>query len=1054
MNNRTVARLLIRIPTAFAVSLVVFFGAGPARANPSVAASGPGTGGVPALVNFDDLSPGTAVYNQYPGVTFIYGDAGNHPIKVVQPAAGTISPANALQSQIICEICGSNLYLDFAVPQSQVRLSTGLAPGLPTNYTYAMELAGYQGSFESPGALVATSFTPCLGNGATAVNTPLEVDDPTGTIGYVRVSQVLCSDHSPGYDGQPLLIDNLGYDQPLSPPPGDHTPPVVTITSPTDGSTIDGSVPGETALTLTATINEDALYSLTAQVNGHSPVVMSYGRNGPGVYSATVYLDPSAGLVDGSNTVVVKATDFDVPQNTGTATTNFVFHTPPPPPPVTADIWPAGVTVTQSIDTGPRPLASNDYNALSADDGYDVNISNDYLVQGKSTVVRVFGAASGVAAPVPKVPAVAFVYKANCSGTCPLPGGTGMAPISNPTTPKLNGITVPIAGTDGASLVSEANTLSSSWNFLLPASWTDTSLVMYIYVNQGTYAGFPSTPRVTECQSKTSNQTCQWNNLVVLHLHFQPAQRMVVDPVVIHVTGTYKGHTYNNVQPTQGEIDNIFTTLNEMYPQQVVVGKRTDITVSPGIGADDLVDDTFSCGFLEACASVGWPLGIFPDNQGQFAANAPVSGGFIAGEARVGGAGAWADADNPEDSAHELGHNIGFDHWGCENGVTSDECGVFPIPHAGTGVWATDIANWQEIPPGNDSSNSTPHAHDFMSYGQLCSAFGGGAGCDLGEWTSWYDWSILENYATNGGYDTNDPPALVVRGTTGLHGTSFAPIYQAGIARPINLPVPQDDATAIYTLEGFDSAGNVLFTHNFEPTKVDIHNASYGRVFDFTEPVPAVAGLARVELLNGGTNLGAISDRSGGRPPTVTIQSPSKARKWKAGSTQTIRWHAVSPAGLPLKTLVQYSADGGKTYVVLAHDITAQSLKVKVAQLPGSSAAHVYVTVSDGFNSTVATSSSFRIAYKGPQVHIVSPVNGKRVLAHVPLVLQGTASDAQQTIVPDKQFHWYLDGKSAGAGSTATIPKMTVGKHSIKLVVVDNGRRKGRARVTVIAHAK
>jgi hypothetical protein len=257
--GRHLSRLAVRMISAMVVILPLAMWSRPHTAS----SSGTSTG-VPQLITFEDLASGTPVYNQYPGVTFIYGDAPYHPVKVVQPAAGTISPSNALQSQVFCEICGTNMYIDFAIPQHHVGFSTGLAPGLYNGIaSYAVELAGYQGSFESPGALVTESFTPCLGNAATPITTPLSIDDSSISIGYVIISLVAC-DHTSAGDAQPLLLDNFLYDRPLNPPPADHTPPVITITDPSNGATVDGNTPGETATLVTATVTEDALYSLTA----------------------------------------------------------------------------------------------------------------------------------------------------------------------------------------------------------------------------------------------------------------------------------------------------------------------------------------------------------------------------------------------------------------------------------------------------------------------------------------------------------------------------------------------------------------------------------------------------------------------------------------------------------------------------------------------------------------------------------------------------------------------------------------------------------------------
>src|SRR5262249_20369643 len=160
------------------------------------------------------------------------------------------------------------------------------------------------------------------------------------------------------------------------------------------------------------------------------------------------------------------------------------------------------------------------------------------------------------------------------------------------------------------------------------------------------------------------------------------------------------------------------------------------------------------------------------------------------------------------------------DHWACENGVTDDECGVFPIPHGGIGVIGTDILKWKVILPGDTSSNATPHAHDLMTYGRSCGTtdasgtfiFGGGPGCNTAEWVSWYTYDILLTHPTSDSYDTDDPPALLVSGRIDATGAaSFSPLYQFSAARPTADTIPaEDDPEEVYTIQGQDSRGNTL----------------------------------------------------------------------------------------------------------------------------------------------------------------------------------------------------------------------------------------------------
>ena len=351
-------------------------------------------------------------------------------------------------------------------------------------------------------------------------------------------------------------------------------PPVVTITYPTDGATALGSTPGATVLTLQADITETAIYSMTAEVNGHAPVSVGYYHTSPQSYASYIQVDSTEGLISGTNTVRVNVWDFDRPQNTGSASTTFRFQVRPFPPPIQLDVWPTAFEVTQSIDYGARRLTQND-RFFTTSDGYEVYVpgpGDTPLLQGKATVIRVYGAVTGSSGVVNNVPAMVEVDHAQCTTNCLI--ATEQPPLQNPTTPLLNGISLAPLGTPASEPGSQVPTLSKSWNFLLQPDWTNQDLIIKVYVNTGAYQNFSRPPSVPECSSN-QELTCTHNNTLKLHLHFQQGPQITVDPVVIHVTGTYKGNTFNNVTPSDNQIDAIFQQINELYPARVGTARAT-----------------------------------------------------------------------------------------------------------------------------------------------------------------------------------------------------------------------------------------------------------------------------------------------------------------------------------------------------------------------------------------------------------------------------------------------------------------------------------------------
>ena len=1018
--------------------------------------------GVPKLVNFEDLANGAHVFNQYPSLLFVGGNTtnssdGSPTVTIVRPAQGTISPQQALQSHFIfaCEFCGTSMTLQFAVAQHRVSLSTGLAESFESGSGATVRLEGFAGDPAQPGAMpIVQNTAACLGQAPTPVTTPLEIDDALARIKYARLSIRACDapdEPTSGPSSGIILLDNLLYDRALNPPPGEHVPPIVTILTPPNNQTVTGDFPGQLSLAVSAHVTETALYSMTAQLNGATPVLMTFFLSGTNSYQAYAAMDGASGLISGTNKLVVRARDFDNPQNIGNATVTFTYQTKQMPPPTQLDIAPTAYEVTQAIDRGPQMLQSYQLTL----EGYEVHVQDPPLVQGKPTLVRIYAAVSGSPnTSVDHVPAVMDVNGEKCQ--CVV--ARGLPPMTLATKPNYDGLSVPAFGQQGSDPFYAANRIYLSWNFLIQPDWTDQDLELTIQVNDGNYNGLPTRPSITECTSPIAGH-CANNNQIKLHLHFEKELSVGIVPVIIHVTGSYQGHDYKDVKPSTGQVDYIFQQLNDLFPFPVQRDWTVDITVSPDISKDDLLSkirDQYGWSWcMYATTGDLLFLGIFPGDQGDFAANEHnPDGSFVAGYATNGkpfcsAPGAWANADHAIDAAHELMHNFGFDHWACENGVTDDECSVFPIPHGGIGGWGFYFSQWRIIAPGDNSSNSTPHAHDVMSYGQLCSLYGGGPGCDTGEWISWYDYGILiDHHNLLDTYDANDPPALLVGGhISSTAVATFRPAYRIGTTMPFSDSIVEDDSGALYTMQGYDAAGNTLFVHNFEPVKLDVHTADYGKVLLFDEVVPLLPNLQQITLFKGSDVLGSITNPAPNQSPSVTITAPLAGSVWPAGSTQTIAWTASSPAHLPLTAIVEYSADGGKTRIALGRDIAGGSLKVNTDQLPGSANAFVYVEVSDGMNTAATQAGPFTVAAKPPVVHIVLPATKSQVSAHVPLLLQGTAFDRQESL-NDAQFKWSSNRDGAlGSGRELSTQKLSAGTHTLTLTVTDSAGRSGQDHV-------
>jgi hypothetical protein len=1038
--------------------------------------AGPGSR---TLLNFDDLPGGTPVFTQYPGVTFIGGDESDHPIAIDTPSEGTISGVHALSTStsVTCEheFHCHELRMTFDEPQSLVEFSTGLAAASASLTNLTVSAVGLSAS----GAILKQTQdnSLCSETAATRVDTPLALKIGTPAIVEVDVSYHYCNgDPVFAASNMPVEIDNLSYVLPLNPLPQEHDKPVITSVTPDDGTTATGRYPREIFTGLNVTVHEHQMRTLTVEVNDGPAQELVYTRTDADTYAGGLSLTNANGLVAGTNTLVIKATDFDQPMNRDTRVVIFTF-TPQPDTATTDDIRPSAFEVTQVIDSGPQGLSTAKPISTSPWDGYDIDYNNPNipLLQDKDTLIRVYGRVDGSSASVANVPASMDVSQANCTSGCALiyrmPPMT-FAGSSVGLRPVLSGITVnPYTPGD---ITNEAPNLSTTWNFVIPTGYVKGDLTVTIHLNNGKYAYDPR-DSAPECASD-QNWECQHNNTIVLHLHFQPTPTITVKTVLIRAGGKYtcqidgtqananKGKIFSPTDPgapadaripSDAQVKEIFRYLNMIFPMHVNEGAVTylDIDVATA-DRDNLIaairdmadsDGQFIMGILPVDTRC-------PHNYGPNGMQSDTS--FTAGYGGVARNGAWADADNPTDGPHELAHNIGFDHWACENRVPDDECGAFPIPHGGTDVIGTDIGKWTVIMPGDNSSNATPHEHDFMTYGALCGLDGGTPGCDTGEWVSWYTYDILYGNTSIGDYDTDDPPALSITGTISNSGAvSFQPLYQVDVNHSLTDLTREDDAEQLYTLQGYDAKGNVLFVHNFEPAKQEVHSESNSTSYYFREDVPVVSHLARIDLLKGTTVVGSLASPAPDAIPTVTIAAPKAGETWQAGSQQTIRWTSASPANLPLSALVQYSPDGGTTRYTLARNFKGTALTIDTNELPGGTAGTIYVEVSDGINTAIAQTGPITVLPKAPHVTIESPTADMAYAAPIPITYTAMAYDLQSG-TSGLTYRWSADdGKYhfSSTGAELTLQNdLPAGTHTVTVSVTNAAGLTAKASVEVI----
>ncbi len=393
--------------------------------------------------------------------------------------------------------------------------------------------------------------------------------------------------------------------------------------------------------------------------------------------------------------------------------------------------------------------------------------------------------------------------------------------------------------------------------------------------------------------------------------------------------------------------------------------------------------------------------------------------------------------------AQELGHNLNgvLGHrWlhvncGSPEGLNTD----YPYPTAtigplgDTAYWGFDPISMRPIAPDA--------ARDFMSY---CSP----------AWTSDYNWrGLIQELpdrsfraanlagATPPGNPT--PDLLLFGGSISPEGKleSVQPAYRlpAGFMDPGVLQTvlkKQAEFTgpdSTHVLEFRDAKDNLLAIQPFSPVSGGEHGPDKASVL-IALLTPFPEGAARIVINHGKDTIGILPVSAS--PPQVSIVAP------KAGTVVTdkllVEWVGSDPDGDPLTYTLQYSPDGGTSWILLAQNITATQWESSTAQLPGGKGALVRVLATDGIHTAIATSDAFTTSDQPPVVWLDEPRPGTEFVADELIWLRGAAYDPESGMVPDDSLVWTIDGLGeVGRGRDLSLRPLPPGSYHASLTVPD-----------------
>lgn len=283
---------------------------------------------------------------------------------------------------------------------------------------------------------------------------------------------------------------------------------------------------------------------------------------------------------------------------------------------------------------------------------------------------------------------------------------------------------------------------------------------------------------------------------------------------------------------------------------------------------------------------------------------------------------------------------------------------------------------------------------------------------------------------------------LLVRGLVS-HDTgavSFEPFLAVDSAAAAETLSPGD-----YRLRVLDAFGVSLHEVSFDPgnfpyapTEPGVPHPHGDRSFAIVVPFDPNAFEIRVDKL--GEVVGAITATF--FAPTVEILTPNGGEVL-TGQSVRLEWDAQDGDGDVLTTNVQFSPDGGVSWLALAVDRTEAFLGVDLDLLPGTDDGLFRVVVSDGFLSASDVSDAvFSTPNRPPMVGILTPYQHQVLADGQILVLKAFGNDVEDGALPSGSFTWWSDQVAGPLGSgkalSHLVSDLPVGDHQITVEAEDS----------------
>ncbi len=259
------------------------------------------------------------------------------------------------------------------------------------------------------------------------------------------------------------------------------------------------------------------------------------------------------------------------------------------------------------------------------------------------------------------------------------------------------------------------------------------------------------------------------------------------------------------------------------------------------------------------------------------------------------------------------------------------------------------------------------------------------------------------------------------------------------------------DTTGTITMRALDGNGNILAT---QAISVDFHvNTNPPRQlthapFEGTMRFPE--GATSFQIVENSTVLKELHVNP--TLPQIGNVTPSTPGTTVAGQFR-ITWTSADAAKIPLTYKVEYNpetANSSSQWMVLTADLAKNLWTENFDDLPGGTSAQLRVTATDGVNAVSATSATFTVPPKPPEIFIGELEWGKDYEYGAEVLLEAEAYDLKDEWLPDNQFVWSSNLNGVlGVGSALIVDNLNPGEHIITASATNSSGLTATAQTTL-----